>query len=110
MGKKNISIDKEDLWVWKESDTTKFTIKFAYRILKGEVQGDGVAMYKGFWRIKAQPSTHITAWRVLKNKIASKVNLERREISMVSSTCSMCGEGEETTTYLFCTCRVAWLV
>ena len=29
---------------------------------------------------------------------------------MESSVCSMCGEGEETTFHLFCTCRVTWLV
>ena len=29
---------------------------------------------------------------------------------MISNICSMCGEEEETTSHLFCTCRVAWLV
>jgi len=27
-----------------------------------------------------------------------------------SNVCSMCGEGEKSTSHLFCTCRVAWLV
>ena len=29
---------------------------------------------------------------------------------MESSICSMCGEGKEITSHLFCTCQVAWLV
>ncbi len=35
-------------------------------------------MYEGFWRIKAQPSTHFTAWKVLEDKIASKGNLVKK--------------------------------
>jgi len=75
-----------------------------------EVQGDGVALYEGFGRIKVQPSSHIIAWRVIEDKIASKENFERRETSMVNNICSMCGEEEEKMYHLFFTCRVAWLV
>jgi len=85
-------------------------VKSAYTILKDEIQGDGVDMYEGFWRIKAQPTAQFTAWRILEDKIASKVNLERRGISLVGNTCNLCREEEETTSHLFCTCRVAWLV
>jgi len=63
-------------------------------------------MYEEFWRIKAQPSMQLTAWRVLEDKIASKSSLVKRGIRVESSACSICGEGEETTSYLFCTCRV----
>ena len=38
----------------------------------------------GLWKLKAQPSALFTAWRVLEDKIATKANLVRREISMVS--------------------------
>ena len=67
-------------------------------------------MYEGLWSIKAQLSTQITTWRVLENKIESKVNLERRGISFAGNTCSMCGEEEETMSHLFCTCIIGWLV
>ena len=49
-------------------------------------------------------------WRVLKDKILSRANLARREITLVSSICGMCGTEEETASHLFCTCRVVWLV
>jgi len=67
-------------------------------------------MYEGFWRIKAQPLAHLTAWWVLEDKIATKENLVKRGISMENIICSMCGEEEETTSHIFGTCRVAWLV
>jgi len=79
------------------------TVKSVYIILKEEVQGDEVATYECFWRIKALPLSHFAAWRVMEDKIASKENLERKGISSRSNMCSLHGEVEETTSYLFCT-------
>lgn len=67
-------------------------------------------MYERFWKTKVQPSTHTIPWKVMKNKIASKTNLERRGIIGLSYICSTCGEEEETTSHLFFKCRIAWLV
>lgn len=103
-------MENEDLWVWKESDVAEFSVKSAYSILKGEEQGEVPCMYEGFWRIEAQPSAHLIAWRVLEDEIATKVNMTSRRILLESSICSMCGEEAETTSHLFCTCKIAWLV
>jgi len=42
--------------------------------------------------------------------LGTKANLKRREITVASSTCSLCGVEEETRTYLFFECKVAWLL
>jgi len=76
-------------------------------MLKKMVQANEKDLFMSFWRINAQPSTHITAWRVLEDKITSKANLVRRGIGMINNICSMCGEEEETSSHLFCTRRVA---
>jgi len=46
----------------------------------------------------------------MEDKITTKTNLVRRGICMTTNMCCLCGEEEETTSYLFCTRRVAWLV
>ena len=38
-----------------------------------------------FWKGKVVPSAQVTAWRVLENKLATKANLEKRGITVVSS-------------------------
>ena len=55
-------------------------------------------VYVKFWRIKAEPSTLVTAWRVFKNNIATKANLERR------------GVEEESCRHSFFKYRTTWLV
>jgi len=47
---------------------------------------------------------------VLENKIATRVNLESREIAVESPLCSLCGVDEEFCRHLFFECRIAWLV
>ena len=107
---KGVNTEKEDIWVWKDDETKEYTVKSAYRILKEETQRDTGDTYVGLWKLKAQPSALLTAWRVLEDKILAKANLVRRGISVASSFCGLCGEEEETTSHLFCTCKVVWLV
>jgi len=37
LGRKSLNEEKEDLWAWKDSDSTKHTIQSAYRVLKDQV-------------------------------------------------------------------------
>jgi len=105
-GEQRVRIDKEDSWVWKDRETTLFMVKSAYKILKEYAQGAERDLFVGFCRLKAQPSSHLTAWRAMEDKIVSKANLVRRGICMTTNICCMCGEEEETMSRLFCTCRV----
>ena len=56
------------------------------------------------------PAAQVLAWRVLENKIATKVNLVRRGVAVQSILCCLCGAHEESTNHLFFGCRIAWLV
>jgi len=81
----------------------------AYGLLRGEEVEDCLRMYNFFWRIKALPSAHVTTWRVIENKITTKVNLERRGVQVESNLCCLCRVSGESTSHLFFDCRVAWL-
>ena len=107
----NFDLDKEDRWVWKEGEELGYTVKSPYLRLREDEVGENGTMFKKFWKSKVVPAALVTAWRVLENKLATKANLKRRGITVASSTCSLCGVEEETsTTHLFFECRVAWLL
>jgi len=76
----SLSLENKDRWVWKDDDCIGYTVKSTYGFLRGKVYGDPLSLYSYFWKIKALPSTHVTAWRVLENKIATKINLEKRGV------------------------------
>jgi len=46
---------------------------------------------------------------MFENKIATKVNLERRRVQVESNLCCLCRVSEELTSHLFFGCKVAWL-
>ena len=102
MGRAN----KEDMWAWNDRRTATYTVKSTFSILRDVYQGEEREVHLGFWRLKAQSSAHLLAWRVLEDKIATKANLARRGVKLFTNICSLCREEEETTSHLFCTCRV----
>jgi len=62
------ALENVDRWVWKDDEFL-------------ETKGDRSWMFKVFWRIKALPLAHVTTWRMLENKIATKDNLVRRSFA-----------------------------
>jgi len=56
------------------------------------------------------PSALITAWRVMENKITTRVNLERRGVVVENSLCCLCGKVEESSSHLFPVCNFVWRV
>jgi len=96
-----------DRWVWKDNNSEEFSIQFAYGFLIGEAKGGNQQMYESFWKIKVLPSAQITTWRVIENKIATRVNLERHCVAVKSNLCCLCEVLEESTSHLFFGCRVS---
>jgi len=62
------------------------------------------------WKCRVVPAAEVTAWRVLEDKLVTKVNLEKRGIRVVSSVCIFCGAEEESCSHLFFKCRFVWLL
>jgi len=79
-------------------------------ILKTEGEGELRPLYEFFWTIKALPSKMTTAWRVLVDKLPTRVNLEKKGTDLDSNVCVICGEEEETCNHVFFKCKVAWRV
>jgi len=52
----------------------------------------------------------VLAWRVLENKIATKVNLAWRGVTTDVLVCCFCRLKEESTSHLLFDCKIAWLV
>ena len=56
------------------------------------------------------PSVVFLAWRVLENRIATRVNLVRRGMVVENPVCCLCGKVDESSSHLFAVCDFAWRV
>ena len=90
-----------DKWIWRDAKSTVYTMKTAYNHLKGVVQCGNRDFLMEFWKVKSLPSAQVKARRVLPNIIATKDNLMRRGMVLVSNLCPLCDEEEETVNHLF---------
>jgi len=98
----------EDSRVWKVGKDSGFSVKSAYAKLRGPFEGE--SLFVSLWKSYALPTTQFSAWRVLSNSVATKVNLERRGVSVDSNLCSFCRMEVKSTNHLFFYCRIAGLV
>ena len=99
-----------DKWIWKDVQSTDFSMKAAYNILLGEEAAGSREPFAEFWTLKTLPSSHFTAWKVLCNAIATEDNLLRCGIPIACVGCPLCGVEEETVRHLFFECRVSWRI
>jgi len=103
----NLVPDFDDLGVWRVGESPEFSVKSAYGVLREHSEKELSNLYKFFWNIKALPAVWVLAWRVLENKIATKVNLARRGVKTGVLVCCFCRLKEESTSHLLFDCRIA---
>ena len=83
---------------------------FSQFCLQSCQEGSGGELFADFcklWRCKAVPSALLLAWRLMENKLATRVNLRRRGVLVDNSMCSLYGKKEETCRHLFFDCSFA---
>jgi len=62
--------------------SSMYTVKSTYKCIRRFVEEEIVPMYKKIWRCKVTPLSLVSAWRMLENKIVTKVNLGKRGLKV----------------------------
>ena len=57
-----------------------FSVNSAYNHVRKDREVVSSPIFSRLWRCKVVPSDVLTAWRMLENKLATRVNLERRGV------------------------------
>jgi len=89
-----LDLGEVDSWGWKVGGCQTFTVNSAYVQLRRDRVGEIFPVYSMLWRCNALPSALYTAWRVMENKIATRVSLVRRGVVVENSFCCLCGKEE----------------
>ncbi|XP_057811872.1 uncharacterized protein LOC131026121 [Salvia miltiorrhiza] len=100
-----------DEWRWTATTDGLFTTKSAYDLLaviKGEQQIQPLELAK-VWEAPTPHKAKVTAWRCLRNRLATCDNLLRRNIQLgiEERWCNACVSCEETAEHLFLHCPKA---
>ncbi|KAJ0861017.1 putative reverse transcriptase zinc-binding domain-containing protein [Helianthus annuus] len=99
-----LSNDK-DSWFWIDGDQDRFSVK---AVKKALIEDRGTSHLPNFeWCKWVPPKCNIVAWRGNLNRLATRVNLRRRNVDISSVMCPCCDDFEETMEHLFTACSVA---
>jgi len=109
---------REDEWWWNLEESGFFPVKSAYErvldvVVTEELLGvEEKRVFRNLWKSPAPSKVLALAWKVLLNRVPTKVNLAvRNVINPEESTLHvMCNGAEESSIHLFLHCDVAVLV
>ncbi|XP_056691996.1 uncharacterized protein [Spinacia oleracea] len=103
-----------DRLYWTGHKTRNFTIKTGYAFLQhddihypsfsGIDQNRFIPFFKLLWALKILPKWKLFIWKLLREGIPVKANLERRGI-VLDTTCNFCSERCEDAQYIFRFCN-----
>jgi len=96
-----------DGWIWKGGVSQSFSVNSAYNLVRKDKETMFSPIFCKLWKSKAIPSATLMTWRLLENKLATRVNLSRRWVLVDSSLCGLCGLVEESCCHLFFDCSFA---
>jgi hypothetical protein len=105
----------DDVWKCKLEETGVFSVKSAYERLLSlidteELWGvDEKRVFHNLWKCPAPSKVVAFAWKMLLNRVPTKVNLALRNVlhPEESINCVLCNEVAETTNHLFLHCHFA---
>ena len=86
--------------MWKADPSGRYTAQTAYNVMRG-VAVDGIQdrAFEELWKLKIPIKFAVFAWRLLKDRLPTKLNLHRRQIEILDRSCPFCrrsGRGSKT--------------
>jgi len=92
--------------VWVGEDTQEYSVRSGYNILNGEYSMQSSESFKLLWSLSAAPSAIVSAWRILLDRLPTRLNLGRRGVQLANPLCPLCQDDVESNNHLFNTCFV----
>ncbi|KAL2965842.1 hypothetical protein AAZX31_16G084300 [Glycine max] len=94
-----------DGWEWLGDPTGQYSAHTAYSML-GEGLESGILddCYSKLWTLKVPSKVTVFVWRLLRDRLPTRLNLQRRQVQLTDILCPFCRNKEEDATHLFLHC------
>lgn len=94
-----------DSWMWKPDPNGHYSTKSAYNLLQGETAEENLdGAFADLWKLRISTKTSIFAWRLIRDRLPTKSNLQRRHVEVSDLMCPFCRNKEEDAVHLFFNC------
>ena len=97
--------------MWKVEPSGQYSVKYAYQALTENIAAEDLdGALKELWKLNLPSKIVSFAWRLLKDRLPTRENLQRRQIQVHDPWCPFCRSAEESAGHLFFHCRMILLV
>ncbi|KAJ0899075.1 putative reverse transcriptase zinc-binding domain-containing protein [Helianthus annuus] len=94
-----------DKWVWALEESGEFSVK-SIRVKAHQMVFTNIGV-EFEWNNWTPIKVNFLLWRLIQDKLPTKMALVRRNVAVQNVMCKMCGNEEETALHLFASCRYA---
>jgi len=95
---------RDILW-WKPDPNGLFSTKSAYKVLQEYHHSNSQDnVLNTMWKLKISPKVSAFSWRLLNNRLPSRDNPRKRQVTMPSYSCPLCDHEEESIYHLMFNC------
>jgi len=102
-----VQIDVSDRWQWLPDIMGGYTVRDAYQILTYQATPLIDVTGELVWHKQVSLKVSILAWRLLRDRLSTKINLLRRGILQPAAIRCVAGCGfDESATHLFLNCEI----
>ena len=115
LGKKGINLHrlmhlKEDgsRWRWELESDQNFTVRSLRKLI--DIVSLPISDLKTEWIARLRGKVNIHVWRVLQDRIATMINVRKREVGLQSEDCPLCLSATESTDHVFALCSTTKVV
>ncbi|KAL5142518.1 Transcription factor SRM1 [Glycine soja] len=82
-----------------------YSTRTAYMFLLGEIRGESEdGSFSLLWRLKIPPKAKVFTWRLIKDRLPTKMNLRGRQVEIADPLCPFCNNLDEDAAHLFFNC------
>ncbi|RZC29830.1 Cytochrome P450 714A1 [Glycine soja] len=94
-----------DTWEWSADPEGQYSTRSAYDLIGEEARDSSQEeCFEKLWRIKVPARFLVFAWRLLRDRLPTRQNLQRRQIQLTDSLCPLCRTQQEDASHLFFHC------
>lgn len=92
-------------WEWSADPEGHYSTRSAYDLIGEEARDSSQEeCFEKLWRIKVPARFLVFAWRLLRDRLPTRKNLQRRQIQLTDSLCPLCRTQQEDASHLFFHC------
>ena len=105
LSQQQIQPNMEDKWIWKRDQGGYYTTRSGYELIWGDQMGAYQSSdFVDLWKLKIPTKSLVFAWRLIRDRLPTKMNLSRRQVMVNDLMCPFCGGVMEEAAHLLFSC------